>query len=427
MKIGANAILLGALVLVCVGFCGQALAETTSRVKPERATPGYAELTGSLFLPSPQDPFRSPRVRELAVPPFADATAVWGATGRDARGHIWFGVSASSDGGSARLFEYAPDSDTWTDRGAVLEKLAGLGRKRAGEGQIKIHSKIVPAADGWLYFASTDEEGEAYDGSRPPRWGGHLWRVHPQRKNWEHLAAVEHGLVAVSGAGRFVYALGYFGHVLYQYDTAGGAIRRVDVGSVGGHVSRNFLTDVRGHAYVPRVVRPAYGSPEVFLVEFDTGLREVGATPLHRYVGRGRLEENHGIVGVAYLPDGRLAFSTALGYVYLIEPGAAGAAKVREADWLHPAGSTYAPSLFSMNDGELVAGVAYRGPRFEWVVTDLRTRASRAFPLDTLGLEGVLLYGSISRDNAGRLYEVGWASNGRGGKRPLVLQVDPGP
>ncbi len=324
------------------------------------------------------------------------------------------------------MFEYEPDSDKWFDRGAVLDKLKSLGRERDGEGQIKIHSRIVPASDGWLYFASTDEEGEAYDGSKPPRWGGHLWRVHPNRKVWEHLAAVDEGLVAVSGAGRYVYALGYFGHVLYQYDTVGGAVRRVVVGSVGGHVSRNFLTDIRGHAYVPRVVRRAYGSPEAFLVEFDAQLREIAATPLHHYVGSGSITENHGIVGLAYLPDGELVFATALGQLYLIEPNADAAATVREAGWFHPAGHAYAPSLFSIGGGKLIAGVSRRGSSFEWVVSELGSRVSAAFPLDTRGLTGILLYGSISKDNAGRLYVVGWASRNGDGKRPLVLQVDPG-
>ncbi len=56
----------------------------------------------------------------------------------------------------------------------------------------------------------------------------------------------------------------------------------------------------------------------------------------------------------------------------------------------------------------------------------MQSRMSAAFPLDTSGLKKVLLYGSMARDEAGRAYLVGWASNGVGGQRPLVLQVDPG-
>ncbi|GEM_PF-6780059 len=128
----------------------------------------YEELTGSLFLPAPKEPFRTPTVQELRLPPIENATSVWGAIGRDIRGHIWVGVSATSDGMSAHLLEYDPDADAWRDRGAVTERLRQAGLYRKGEGQIKIHSRIVAGGDGWLYFASTDEEGERADLSRPP-------------------------------------------------------------------------------------------------------------------------------------------------------------------------------------------------------------------------------------------------------------------
>ena len=69
--------------------------------------------------------------------------------------------------------------------------------------------------------------------------------------------------------------------------------------------------------------------------------------------------------------------------------------------------------------------MTYRGDRYEWVVFELKTRISSAFPLDTQGLRGLLLYGSVSRDNAGRAYVGGWASTGGGNNRPVVLQIDP--
>lgn len=133
---------------------------------------GYEARTGSRFLALPANPFQAPQVRELSIPQFANATSVWGATGRDSRGHIWVGVSASSSGMSAHLLRYDPEADAWRDSGAVVEKLKAAGRYRDGEGQIKIHSKIVPADDGWLYFASTDEEGESDVAMVPPRWAG---------------------------------------------------------------------------------------------------------------------------------------------------------------------------------------------------------------------------------------------------------------
>ncbi len=386
----------------------------------------YEELTGSVFVPLPEGPFRPPKVRELKLPRFPGALSIWGATGRDFRGHIWVGVSSASAGSSARLFEYDPRTDAWVDHGGAVDKLREIGLARDGQGQNKIHSKIVPAGDGWLYFASTDEEGESARGDVLPRWGGHLWRVHPERRIWQHLLATPEGLVAVSGVGRYIYALGYWGHVLYQYDTDTGGSRRVAVGSVDGHVSRNFLADLRGHAYVPRLRKLPDGDVAAALVEFDVDLREVAATPLAGYLGRVTPQSHHGIVGLAYLPDGNLLFTTHVGQLYRIEPRqGAPAAVTALGDWPMQA-PAYAPSLYALGGRGWIAGVAQTRTGFQWVAAELATGVSAAFPLDLPGLDKVLLYGSVSRDNAGRAYLGGWAADGIGGQRPLMLQIDPG-
>ena len=158
---------------------------------------------------------------------------------------------------SAHLFEYDPGEPRMRDRGDVLSNLRRIDRARPGESQVKIHSRIIFADDGYLYFTSTDEEGEQKDGSAPPRWGSHLWRLRPYGNSdgWEHLLAAPEGLTCAAGIGFWVYALGLWNHVLYRFDTAGGPVRRVVVGSVGGHMSRNLVVDTNGHVYVPRVQR----------------------------------------------------------------------------------------------------------------------------------------------------------------------------
>ena len=414
------------ITTLTIGIVAAAIYYFGARQDPPPAVAfSFAELTGSAFLPMPKNAFAAPRVRELTIPAFDDATSIWGATGRDYRGHIWIGASASSERMSAHLLEYSPDDEQWRDHGDVLTQLKAAGLYQPDSGQVKIHSKIVPASDGWLYFASTDEEGERATPPTPPRWGSHLWRIHPEQGTWQHLLAVPEGLVAVSGVGRYVYALGYWGHVLYQLDTATRATSRLVVGSVPGHVSRNFLADVRGHAYVPRLSAQADGTVAVHLAEFDERLKELAATPLAHYLGKEGPGENHGITGLAYLPDGRMVFSTHVGHLYLIEPGEP-AARITGLGWLHPEGAAYAPSLFAYGGDRWIAGVVQRPGRFDWVVYDLQSRLSTAFPLDTKGLKNVLLYGSVARDDAGRAYLAGWASNAGGAQRPLVLQVDPG-
>jgi hypothetical protein len=131
-------------------------------------------------------------------------------------------------------------------------------------------------------------QGEKADGSKLPIWGSHLWRLRLPENKWEHLLAAPEALIAVGGTGKLIYALGYFSHVLYQYDCATGKGRSIRVGSVDGHVSRNFLVDGRDHVCLPRLTRPpgadARSDPAVHLVGFDGDLHEVGQTPLAHYL-----------------------------------------------------------------------------------------------------------------------------------------------
>ncbi len=374
-----------------------------------------ADPLGCHFDAAPADPFAAPSLRILAVPPLPRASAIWGATGRDSRGHIWFGVSAQSgEGPSAHLCEYIPESGEMVDRGDVVEQLRRAGIARAGEGQKKIHSKILQADDGHLYFASMDEDGEREDGSRLPTWGSHLWRLRLADNRWEHLFAAPQALIAVAAAPGRVYALGYFDHVLYQYNCRTGATRSVRVGAAGGHVSRNFLVDNRGHAYVPRMrARPgAAAELATTLVEFDEQLREVHETPISHYT-KTRDESSHGIIGVQPLADRSLVFATDRGFLYHIKPRAEGPAAVEELGWFHPRGEAYVASLFTYDGVRHVMGLSRRQwhneDRYEWLVYDLVARSSRAVAVNIPTLEGrpllqLLLYGSMTRDNRGNFY-----------------------
>lgn len=390
-----------------------------------RAQPADVEKrTGSRFAPLPSNPWRAPRTRVIDVPGFVDANSIWGATGRDAAGRIWVGVSAKAPGGSAHLMQFDPANNAWRDFGGVVERLAEADVSPPGAGQVKIHSKIVPGDDGRLYFTSMDEEGEAEDGSALPKWGSHLWRVDVESGRWEHLFAAPEGLVAAAGGGRWIYALGYWDHVLYRFDTVTQQQRRVVVGAVGGHASRNVIAGTDGHAFVPRVKRDGYGMLSAVLVEFDSELREHAVTPLEHYFGEPAAAEDHGIVGLAALADGRSLFTTHAGHLYSIEPRESAPARVSAVGWFHPQGASYAPSLFALDGRTLVAGIARRGDRYEWIVFDLASRRSKAFPFDTHEVVGPLLYGSMTRDDAGRCYVGGWQSIAGGGHRPLLMQVD---
>jgi|GEM_PF-7090822 len=211
---------------------------------------------------------------------------------------------------------------------------------------MKIHTKIVPMADGRLYFASVDEAGEDAATMRLPMFGSHLWRIDPETREWEHLLSVPEGLIALNGAGHSVFALGLFRHVLYRFDIADGTVARLEVGADGGHISRNFVVDPRGHAFVPRVVRSeADGPPRVTLVELDPQLAELGETESTDYHTTDMFSE-HGITSYALTRSGTLYFNTSLGALYEIAATESGPSRVTRVGWFHPLGTCYAPSLF---------------------------------------------------------------------------------
>jgi hypothetical protein len=371
---------------------------------------------------APPDPSRAPRIVEVPLPDFPDSHSVWGATGRDDSGRIWAGVSAVNAGFSARLVSVDPVSLAASVRGDVLSSLHATGRVRPGEGQIKIHSKIIPADDGYLYFSSTDEEGEVDDGSAPPRWGSHLWRVRPTDGAWEHLLAVPEGLTCAGGFGAQIYALGLWDHVLYGFDIASRNIRRTVVGSVGGHMSRNILVDRRGHAFVPRVRRPGPNAPlQTDLIEFDPALRPVAATPLVHYSDDQTPAQAHGIVGIVHLADGGMAFLTGIGHLYRVAPDG----RVVALGWMHPEGPSYTASLFTWDGEGAVAGVGQRpGKPHEWLTFDLHRHVATSTTLAIEAADGLLLYGSLTRDDFGGFWLAGRRRLPGRIYRPLLIRLE---
>ena len=381
-----------------------------------------------------------PQVVRLALPSFDGAHAIWGATGQSVDGHIWFGVTAEgSPVPSAHLVEYDPTANRFTDRGDVVGQLNTAGVLRKGEHQAKIHSRIVQGPDNYLYFSSMDEEGEHEDGSQLPRWGGHLWRMSLATFKWEHLVATPEALIAVGAGDRYVYALGYFGHVLFQFDTSTRDIRRIPVGSLGGHVSRNFIVDYRGHAFVPRLRAAA----RVSIVELGTNLEELKETPLEpEHYFDASVTGTHGMTGLQEMSDGSWYFTTHVGFLYRIQPPARSssvdqsAATVSRVSWLHPNGQMYIASLFSPDGTDTLLALSHNvlaegaTGRYQWLTLDLKNNVSRVAPfaagnMDDSVVGRMSLYGSSTRDSQGNHYVAGIAPTSTKGEDPIVLRVTP--
>src|SRR6266508_1566173 len=106
-----------------------------------------APLSSQVFLISGKRPARmsesvGPQVTSLSVPSFPGAHALWGSTGQDSRGHIWFGVTDEGNSvPSAHLFASDPDDGRIFDRGNVVDQLKAAGLLRPDEHQAKIHTR----------------------------------------------------------------------------------------------------------------------------------------------------------------------------------------------------------------------------------------------------------------------------------------------
>lgn len=82
--------------------------------------PAWADPNVTFARP-PAEPLRVPEISPIELPAFPGACAIWGARGRDDRGHMRFGVSAAGEErSSAHLLEFDPDSRALVDRGDVL-------------------------------------------------------------------------------------------------------------------------------------------------------------------------------------------------------------------------------------------------------------------------------------------------------------------
>ncbi|MBI1336130.1 MAG: hypothetical protein GC164_04110 [Phycisphaera sp.] len=412
---------------------------------PTTAPPRSHTADNALFTQSLTDPLKVPGARILNIPLIDNAFAIWGSLGHDDKGHIYFGVSMHSSG-SARLYEYRPETDEIVPHGDVVSALDNTGVRTAqdfGISQMKIHSRIVQANDGHMYFTSMDEEGEDDATQTLPKWGSHLWRLTLPGCEWEHVARADEALIALgTGDGEHLWALGYYGHVLYCYSLLDKTWRRVVVGSVGAHTSRNIVTDSRGHVYVPRV-EPGLltgDPPRVWLVEFDPQLNKLAQTPLEHYLGSGTPEQSHGIVAFQPLADKTVVFATHEGYLYHVIPPPDGetltAAKVEPIGFYRgDKNSAYVPTMFTDAGTNTLFGLQADGEKREkisdWIAYDLPTRTPTITHIDLTDIKGnpiqrPLLYGSIVRDNEGNFYVGGCDLATRKGSPVLIKLPPPG-
>jgi hypothetical protein len=386
---------------------------------------------------------RSPKFENLDFPGFPGANAIWGATGRDCYGQIYFGVSSYGDDElSAALFRYDVGLKRFESLGLVNKQLDLLKVRRKidwPETQMKIHSKIYQAADGRMYFSTQDEHDEANDGSRNALYGGRLMAMDPRTKVWESIHTSPEGLIALAARGRYIVAQGYFGHVLYQYDTKTKSIQSVKLGTYKGHSSRNIFMDARGHVYGIRArlahsfefdgVYPiGQDRVRVSLVELDTQMQEVHEWPLDDYSPTGSTD-SHGLTGFCEMEDGTIVFVTHTGALWQIRQIDA-ETRLERLGWMHPKGKAYCASLYAPSGERYVCGLACSAEgKYEWIIFDTEYKRSVILPLDSksqaiLKEPKLLLYGSDTLDDSRCGYLVGRKQSAKGNAmEPVILKL----
>jgi hypothetical protein len=145
----------------------------------------------------------------------------------------------------------------------------------------------------------------------------HIWRKKPDALNWEYIRATKEAIIAVITDGRFVYALGYWGHVLYQYDTQAQVTNQIREGAINGHISRNFLVSQNVHVFVPKVETSANNTLIVNLNKYDSAPDLVASTPLEHNLYDNK-RSKHGILSYSKIKNGDIYFVTAVGALYKI-------------------------------------------------------------------------------------------------------------
>lgn len=421
-------ILVGTLFLFSCDSADKVIEENESHIvlRP------FDLKVGTKFTPLPQNPFQAPELEEIPIvlPPNVDnADAIWGAIGRDDEGNIYFGVSThgiskklGNDSRTAYLYQYDPRTEKTILQSDVITELKRAGIYHEGVGQNKLHSKFYQANDGYIYFSSFDEAGE--DEGINPTWGGHLWRKKPHALEWEHILSTEEALIAVNTNGRYVYTLGYWNHVLYQYDTQTSKIKRLVVGSVSTHISRNFIVDENGHVFVPFLKKNDYNEIEVSLNEYNPALKLVRSYPMPSYQAK-KIKHHHGIIGYTSIENGDIYFTTADGGLYQLKLAPTSNQKLFYKGKMYEDTQAYIPSLFSYSGTDFILGASrIKNLGFNWIIHDITTSTTLITKINTIKWRIINTFGTLTKNDKGDFYIVGNQKvTGIKGYQPLLLKM----
>ncbi len=412
--------LLVTVSLMMVVACEQAtpVVENTQQYRDIEAR------LGTVFTAVEDKHFKPPQLYPLSLKLDPLGAALWGATGRDDRGNIYFGLSSYANiGNTAQIYQFNPSTGTLIEQSDVISQLKQANLYKTGMSQIKIHSKIYQANDGYLYFSSFDELGESASRGVLPTYGGHLWRKKPDSLEWEHLLATNEALIAVNTDGRFVYAMGYWGHVLYQFNTLNQRMNRVTVSKHKSHVSRNFIVTSHGDVFVPRI--SGSNNETIDLVQYNSDLKEVTSHAMNEYL-HPSWEFDHGIVSYSSMKNGDVYFATSIGAIYKLAKQANQQYQLTLQQTIADKDNVgaYLPSMFTINGEDFIVGMGYHriAKQYFWYLYETTTNTVLTYELPEMD-KSTLVYGSSTKDNLGNMYMVGVDLSVSDKHKPTIIQL----
>jgi len=200
---------------------------------------------------------------------------------------------------------------------------------------------------------------------------------------------------------------------------------RTTVGSIKGHVSRNFLVGRNGHVFVPKVDLNTDKSTLVNLMEYDTELKLVDTHPIEHYRSDQRFM-GHGIIAYSHMKNGDIYFTTSVGALYKLSMLSNSKHNLEFISFIDEANQPggYFPSMFSLDGTDFLVGLGRipNKPTYSWFIYNISSETLVTYQIKELDGH-FLLYGSLTRDNNGNLYVVGVDRTDKQKHVPQVLQL----
>nr|WP_136251767.1 hypothetical protein [Ningiella ruwaisensis] len=368
--------------------------------------------------------FTPPKLRDIPLPEDLNNTAVWNGVGINDEGEVYLGLSSiQAVDNTAFVISIDPKTQQIKRHSDAVSQLKQEGVYETGLSQKRLQTDFIADDDGFIYFATHDRMG--MDKSNLSQSGSYLWRMHKGDDNWELLLKTEESIIAIKKHKQFIFALSFWDHVLYKYDTVSQLSSAIKIGSFPRHFSRKFIIDKRGHIFVPRVEKDIEDQLSVVLVELNTDLAILDIHPMPDYWNANGLG-NHGIVASTETLEGVTYFTVASGGLYKLEESVSGRSKLDYLGKFEPQlPESYISLVIAPEQVPILVGFGKtkRESDYYWFIRELSTNIVVNYPATEFDGR-FLLYGANHKRDKSQIYIVGEQLLEDGISKPVLYKAE---